>query len=238
MNVRIALIALAAAFAVATPAAAQSLNPWGMWGEGGKMKKQKSQSSLFYSPRALGAPPSQVKPSRGPNLMSGGPKPSIAAKKPATVSFRGYKPGTVVIDTKGRKLYYVTSSTTAYSYPVTVGKTGFTWSGTQKVSRIASWPDWHPPEEMRKRKPSLPKKMTGGVRNPLGARAIYLGSTLYRIHGTNNAKSIGQAASSGCFRMHNAHVVHLARLVKPGTTVHVLRGSSKKLARATSGQPA
>lgn len=234
MNVRIALIALATAFAVATPAAAQSLNPWGMWGEGGKMKKQKAQSSLFSQPSALGAPPKVT--SRGPDLMSGGARPSIAPKHPQTVSFHGYKAGTVVIDTKGRKLYYVTSSTTAYRYPVTVGKSGFTWSGTQKVSRISNWPDWHPPAEMRKRKPSLPKKMTGGVRNPLGARAIYLGSTLYRIHGTNNAKSIGLAASSGCFRMHNAHVVHLARLVKPGTTVHVLRGTPSKLARAKSGQ--
>jgi len=109
------------------------------------------------------------------------------------------------------------------SYPIAVGREGFTWTGTEKVSKIVDWPDWLPPEEMRVRKPNLPLRMTGGIKNPLGVKAIYLGNTLYRIHGTNDAESIGEAASSGCFRMHNEHVVHLAKLIDATTTVHVLR---------------
>jgi lipoprotein-anchoring transpeptidase ErfK/SrfK len=113
----------------------------------------------------------------------------------------------------------------ALSYPVSVGREGFSWTGTEKITRVANWPDWHPPAEMRQRDPRLPEKMTGGVRNPLGAKALYLGNTLYRIHGTSDAKSIGRAASSGCFRMHNKHVVDLAGRVGVGTKVVVIRGS-------------
>ena len=143
-----------------------------------------------------------------------------------TVSFRS----TIVVltsnlgaDTAGRSLYFTLSATEAYKYPVAVGKQGFTWTGVEKVSKIEDWPDWIPPTEMRMRKPSLPLRMTGGLKNPLGVKAIYLGKTLYRIHGTNDADSIGSAASSGCFRMHNAHVVHLASLVTANTAVHVLK---------------
>ena len=103
-----------------------------------------------------------------------------------------------------------------------MGRDGFRWTGTETISRKHAWPDWHPPEEMRQRDPKLPEKMTGGVRNPLGAMALYLGTTLYRIHGTNDAKSIGQAQSSGCFRMMNAAVLHLAELAEIGTTVAVV----------------
>ena len=119
--------------------------------------------------------------------------------------------------------------------PVSVGREGFTWTGTQRISRVASWPDWHPPAEMRERDPRLPIKMTGGLRNPLGAKALYLGSTLYRIHGTSDARSIGRAASSGCFRMHNAHVVDLARRVGIGTKVVVTHGS-RRTAEAANRQ--
>ena len=134
----------------------------------------------------------------------------------------GYAAGSVVIDTSGRALYYVLSDQKAYRYPIAVGREGFSWTGTEKVTRKAAWPDWRPPLEMRERDPRLPELMTGGLKNPLGAMAIYLGNSLYRIHGTNDARSIGTASSSGCFRMTNAHVTHLASLVGVGAAVHVL----------------
>lgn len=159
----------------------------------------------------------------GGGIMDGGGRPYIAPEAPPRIAFRaGYMPGSIVIDTSARKLYYVTGPTSAFAYPIGVGREGFSWTGNEKVSRVADWPDWHPPEEMRKRKPELPEKMTGGIKNPLGAKAIYLGNTLYRIHGTNDPKSIGRAESSGCFRMMNKHVLHLASLVKVGTPVSVL----------------
>ena len=158
-------------------------------------------------------------------VASGGPKAYVSAKAPTTVAVKtGYGAGQVVVDQKSRKLYYMISKNRAYVYPVAVGKPGFKWSGTQSVSGVKDWPQWTPPAEMRKRKPNLPLTMTGGLRNPLGVKAIYLGSTEYRIHGTNDDSSIGTAASSGCIRMHNGHVVHLASLVKKGTKVHVIRG--------------
>jgi lipoprotein-anchoring transpeptidase ErfK/SrfK len=158
-----------------------------------------------------------------PRLMSGGPRPLIAPREPATIGFPNKEPvGTVIIDTQTRVLYLTLSNRSAYRYPISVGRQGFTWTGTEQVSRIGDWPDWHPPKEMRERQPGLPEKMIGGLSNPLGAKAIYLGNSLYRIHGTNDSRTIGQAASSGCFRMLNAHVVHLAGLVKIGTTVKVV----------------
>ena len=173
------------------------------------------------------------KPAKGPAELSGGPRPSIAPMAPPKVSFpNGYGAGTIIIDTNGRKLYYVLSSSQAYRYPISVGREGFTWTGTQKISREVDWPDWRPPAEMLERKPNLPELMTGGIRNPLGVKALYLGNTLYRIHGTNDAKSIGYAASSGCFRMLNGHVVHLASIAGIGTTVHVLNKLPSHLAKA------
>ena len=160
---------------------------------------------------------------RGQELMSGGPRPDVSPIPPTPISFvSSYAPGTIVIDTAGRKLYLVQSNRSALIYPISVGRVGFTWTGTERISRVAAWPDWHPPEEMRRRDPRLPVKMTGGVRNPLGAKALYLGNSLYRIHGTDNARTIGQATSSGCFRMTNGHVIDLARRVGVGTTVVVL----------------
>lgn len=168
---------------------------------------------------------------RNDEVRSGGPRPAIAAKAPPLIDLRtDYKPGTIIIDQSARKLFYIVSTTTAYQYPISVGREGFSWTGSETVSRIADWPDWHPPEEMRDRDPKLPVKMTGGVNNPLGAKAIYLGKTLYRIHGTNDPKSIGRAASSGCFRMMNQHVLHLAGLVEIGAEVHVLKELPKKVA--------
>ena len=128
----------------------------------------------------------------------------------------------IVIATSARKLYFVLDGNRAYEYEISVGREGFNWTGVEAVSRKQAWPDWHPPAEMRDRDPNLPEKMTGGLRNPLGAIALYLGNTLYRIHGTNDVKSIGHAQSSGCFRMLNADVVHLASITEIGTTVSVV----------------
>jgi lipoprotein-anchoring transpeptidase ErfK/SrfK len=158
-----------------------------------------------------------------PEFMDGGPRPVISPAAPPVVSLPKAEPaGTIIIDSGGRRLYYVLPGNRAYEYPISVGREGFAWTGTEAISRIADWPDWHPPAEMREREPGLPKIMYGGVRNPLGAKSLYLGTTLYRIHGTNDAKSIGLAASSGCFRMMNEHVTHLATLAGVGTQVRVV----------------
>ena len=134
---------------------------------------------------------------------------------------RKYKPGTIVISTKERNLYYVTARGRALRYRVGVGREGFTWSGKSYVSRKAEWPSWRPPPEMLKRQPDLPRYMPGGPNNPLGARALYLGDTLYRIHGTREAHTIGGAVSSGCIRLLNADVIDLYRRVKIGSPVYV-----------------
>jgi lipoprotein-anchoring transpeptidase ErfK/SrfK len=155
--------------------------------------------------------------------MEGGGRPQIAGRAPPIVPFyTGEKPGTILIDNSKRRLYLVLDNDEAYEYPISVGRDGFTWTGTESISRVADWPDWHPPAEMRQRDPRLPEKMYGGIKNPLGVKALFLGNTLYRIHGTNDPKTIGYAASSGCFRMMNEHVVHLAALVNVGTTVKVM----------------
>ena len=132
------------------------------------------------------------------------------------------KPGTVVVDTRSRFLYLVQEDGKATRYGIGVGRVGFTWSGIKTVSQKREWPDWTPPPEMLKRRPDLPTWMAGGVDNPLGARAMYLGSTLYRIHGSNEPWTIGQAVSSGCFRMRNDDVMELYDKVKIGTKVVVI----------------
>ncbi|WP_417670254.1 L,D-transpeptidase [Roseibium sp.] len=143
------------------------------------------------------------------------------------VTYRGKEaPGTIVIDTDDRWLYHVQANGKAMRYGIGVGKEGFTWSGTEKVTRKAKWPGWTPPPEMivreRKKGRRLPSYMPGGPKNPLGARALYLGNTIYRIHGTNEDWSIGRAVSSGCIRMLNYDVEHLYENVKIGTKVKVL----------------
>ena len=142
----------------------------------------------------------------------------------ATVAYNGarYEPGDIIIDTSERRLYYVLDQRRAIRYGVGVGREGFGWAGVEPVSQKREWPDWIPPEEMRKRQPDLPVRMAGGPDNPLGARAIYLGNTLYRIHGSNEPWTIGEAVSSGCFRMTNEDVIDLYERVKIGATVHVL----------------
>ena len=138
------------------------------------------------------------------------------------VAFSGYAAGTIVVSTRERRLYYVLGDGTAVRYGVGVGRPGFTWSGMQRVTRKAEWPSWTPPAEMLKRRPDLPRHMAGGVDNPLGPRAMYLGSSLYRIHGSNEPDTIGQAVSSGCIRMTNDDVADLYDRVKVGTQVVVL----------------
>ncbi len=162
-----------------------------------------------------------------PRYMDGGERPEIKPETPPIVYLeKNEKPGTIIVDTGGRQLYYVLPGNRAYAYPISVGREGFTWTGTERVSRIASWPSWTPPPEMRRRQPGLPITVSGGLLNPLGAKALYLGNTIYRIHGTNNERSIGRASSSGCFRMMNEHVVHLASLARVGTVVRVVTSYS------------
>jgi lipoprotein-anchoring transpeptidase ErfK/SrfK len=163
-----------------------------------------------------------------PSVEDGGSRPDIRPQAPPIVSFPyRYPAESVVIDTTGRRLYYVLNDDRAYAYAISVGREGFTWTGVEQISRKQPWPDWYPPEEMRQRDPKLPEKMRGGVRNPLGALALYLGTTLYRIHGTNDARSIGRAQSSGCFRMLNSAVLHLSTLVAIGTRVAVVHSLSR-----------
>jgi len=158
-----------------------------------------------------------------PKFMDGGERPDIKPEEPPIVYLeKNEKPGTIIVDTGGRQLYYVLPGNRAYAYPISVGREGFNWTGTERISRITSWPSWTPPPEMRQRQPGLPITVSGGIKNPLGAKALYLGNTLYRIHGTNNPRSIGRASSSGCFRMMNEHVVHLASLARIGTVVRVV----------------
>ena len=203
------LIGLLAIF-LSAPALAQFSSPWG-------------DVPFWERPSARSnAAPRESAP-RGPSVASGGARPEIMPQAPEVVDFPySYPANSIVIDTSQRKLYYVLADQKAYDYPISVGRDGFTWSGIETISRIQPWPDWYPPLEMRYRDPRLPEKMTGGVRNPLGAMALYLGSSLYRIHGTNDEETIGEAASSGCFRMMNSSVLHLAPLVQVSTPVYVL----------------
>jgi lipoprotein-anchoring transpeptidase ErfK/SrfK len=156
-----------------------------------------------------------------------GPRPT-AAERPRfsrgkIVEFGMALPaGTIVINTKRHALYLTLGNGKAVRYPVATAKRGFEWNGSHQVSAKTKWPDWRPPETMRKRRPELPVFMEGGPNNPLGARAIYLGSSIYRIHGTNEPSSIGKSASSGCIRMFNEDVVELYQHVKIGTTVIVM----------------
>jgi lipoprotein-anchoring transpeptidase ErfK/SrfK len=139
------------------------------------------------------------------------------------VDYRGTEePGTVVIDTESKFLYLVQQDGKALRYGIGVGRPGFTWAGTHKVTAKREWPDWYPPKEMLERQPYLPHHMAGGPNNPLGARALYLAGTMYRIHGTNNPATIGRQVSSGCIRLRNADVEDLYNRVGVGAKVVVL----------------
>ncbi|WP_412051324.1 L,D-transpeptidase [Hoeflea sp. Naph1] len=192
--------------------------------------KPRTKRALVAQPRTHRAEPRRVT-----NVALAAPriKPKPASQLdpkflPQTVSYDGnQKPGTIIIDTNQRFLYYVMGNGQARRYGVGVGKEGFGWSGTEKISRKAEWPGWTPPAEMIKRVREkegriLPVHMKGGPENPLGARALYLGSTLYRIHGTNQPWTIGRAVSSGCIRMRNEDVTDLYERAKVGAKVIVM----------------
>ncbi|HET9904950.1 MAG TPA: L,D-transpeptidase [Xanthobacteraceae bacterium] len=146
--------------------------------------------------------------------------PEVYRRRP--VFYRSpYVPGTIVINTADRFLYLVLNRTTALRYGVGVGREGFQWGGTKFITQKKEWPDWTPPAEMLERQPYLPRWMAGGPGNPMGARALYLGGTVYRIHGTNAPETIGHAVSSGCFRLVNEEIIDLYERVPIGTKVIV-----------------
>ena len=147
----------------------------------------------------------------------------------------GEAPGTIIIDTGNTALYYVLGQGRAIRYGVGVGREGFTWSGVQTISHKAEWPDWHPPAQMIARQPYLPRFMAGGPGNPLGARAMYLGSSDYRIHGTNDPSTIGKFVSSGCIRLTNEDVSDLFSRVAVGARVVVLPKNAPHLEARTAG---
>jgi lipoprotein-anchoring transpeptidase ErfK/SrfK len=182
-------------------------------------------------PVVLSALPPDEQPETGPAQLAPNlrrQEVALATKEPA---------GTLIVDTPNTYLYYVLGGGRAIRYGVRVGRDGFTWTGTQKITRKAEWPDWHPPTEMIDRQPYLPRFMAGGPGNPLGARAMYLGSTVYRIHGTNQPSTIGKFVSSGCIGMLNDDVSDLFDRVKVGTRVVVLPGGSPPATTTASAQP-
>jgi lipoprotein-anchoring transpeptidase ErfK/SrfK len=215
----VVLPALAAAFVASSGSAfAQGWNERGPVFAGDVQRKAEQEEAARAERRKSYAPVVY------PKYMEGGERPDIKPAEPPIVYFdRNEELGSIIIDTQARKLYYVLPGKKAYQYPISVGREGFTWTGTERISRIASWPSWTPPAEMRQRVPGLPITVTGGMKNPQGARALYLGGTVYRIHGTNNDRTVGRANSSGCFRLTNEHVVHLASIAKVGTKVKVLQ---------------
>ncbi|HEY7248552.1 MAG TPA: L,D-transpeptidase [Xanthobacteraceae bacterium] len=163
----------------------------------------------------------------GPGMVESPGQPGQIVMDPRflrqEVGYQGAEaPGTIIINTQERMLYLVETPGRALRYGIGVGRPGFTWSGVHRISEKREWPDWTPPDEMLKRRPDLPRHMAGGPDNPLGARAMYLGSTLYRIHGSNEPWTIGTQISSGCIRMRNEDVIDLYGRVKIGTKVVVI----------------
>ena len=153
------------------------------------------------------------------------------------VDYRTREPaGTIIVDTANTYLYLVLGNGKAMRYGIGVGREGFTWAGAERVTRMAEWPDWHPPSEMIERQPYLPRFMAGGEGNPLGARALYLGKTIYRIHGTNQPSTIGSFVSSGCIRLTNEDVTDLFYRVKVGTRVVVLPGKPPAISTGPAPQ--
>ena len=147
-------------------------------------------------------------------------------------------PGTIIVDTPNTYLYYVLGGGQAIRYGIGVGREGYTWSGVHRIARKREWPDWYPPADMIERQPYLPRMTAGGPGNPLGARALYIGGTEYRIHGTNNPASIGQQVSSGCIRLTNPDIIDLFERVQVGSKVIVLPQSATRAARVRAASPA
>ena len=164
--------------------------------------------------------------STGGSIGSGGGSHGPSTRQLVSFSEK-HKPGTIIVDTSERNLYLVQGGGKAYKYRVGVGREGFQWSGTARISRKAEWPSWTPPKAMiareKKKGIILPAHMPGGPNNPLGARSLYIGNSLYRLHGTNNPASIGGAVSSGCIRLTNTDIIDLYERAKVGATVIVRR---------------
>jgi lipoprotein-anchoring transpeptidase ErfK/SrfK len=216
-------LALLAALVAGIPAAAGSALAQG-WSGSSPQFESDARRTAEQAEAERAARRATYSPVVYPKYMDGGERPDIKPAEPPIVYFdQAEEVGSIIIDTQGRKLYFVLPGKRAYQYPISVGREGFTWSGTERISRIAAWPSWTPPEDMRKRQPGLPVTVSGGLKNPQGARALYLGNTIYRIHGTNNERTVGRANSSGCFRLTNEHVVHLASIAKVGAKVRVLQ---------------
>ncbi len=183
--------------------------------------------------QAVAALPPDEQPEVGP------PKELPENLKRQLVEFRTREPaGTIIIDTPHTYLYLILGGGRAIRYGIGVGREGFTWSGTERISRMKEWPDWFPPAEMIERQPYLPRMMAGGAGNPLGARALYLGHTLYRIHGTNQPSTIGKTVSSGCIRLLNQDIEDLYDRVQVGTRVVVLPGRNPGAADRGDAQAA
>jgi lipoprotein-anchoring transpeptidase ErfK/SrfK len=180
---------------------------------------------ILTPPAEAAPPPVQMAPSQDEGRTADIP----ARLRRQVVSYATREaPGTVIIDTPSTYLYYVLGGGQAIRYGIGVGRDGFTWSGTQTITKKAEWPDWTPPPEMIARQPYLPRQMAGGPGNPLGARAMYLGGTIYRIHGTNAPETIGTHVSSGCLRLTNQDVIDLYSRVNVGTRVIVLPMSYRR----------
>ena len=182
-------------------------------------------------PMSVASLPPEEQPDAAPAQLA----PNLRRQE---VAFQTKEPaGTIVVDTPNTYLYYVLGNGRAIRYGVRVGRDGFTWTGVQKITRKAEWPDWHPPPEMIERQPYLPRFMAGGDGNPLGARAMYLGSTVYRIHGTNQPSTIGKFVSSGCIGMLNEDVSDLFDRVKVGTRVVVMPGNPSQATASAAPAP-
>jgi lipoprotein-anchoring transpeptidase ErfK/SrfK len=187
-------------------------------------------SAARTAPSAAAALPPEERPEEGQ------PKALPANLQRQLVDFPTKEPaGTLIVDTPNTYLYLVLGKGKALRYGIGVGREGFTWTGTERVSRMKEWPDWFPPPEMIERQPYLPRMMAGGPGNPLGARALYLGHTLYRIHGTNQPSTIGSFVSSGCIRLLNSDIEDLYSRVQVGTRVVVLPGKAPQTAANGSG---
>jgi lipoprotein-anchoring transpeptidase ErfK/SrfK len=203
-----------------------------LFGGGGRARRSypaQGEPRVYVAPPVYGVPAPQpvyanVPPQADPMLEQQRPDLQMDPQfLPREVAYNGTeKPGTIIVDTPHHFLYLVEEGGKARRYGVGVGRPGFTWSGEHKITAKKEWPDWVPPEEMLQRQPYLPHFMPGGPNNPLGARALYIGSTLYRIHGSNEPWTIGHNVSSGCIRMRNQDVIDLYNRVKVGTKVVVL----------------
>jgi lipoprotein-anchoring transpeptidase ErfK/SrfK len=206
--------------------------------------------NVVRPPGAIGpaqavAPGAQPPPPAGAAALPPEEQPEVGAPKELAPNLRKQMvtlstkepAGTIIVDTANTYLYLVLGGGKAIRYGVRVGREGFTWSGTERISKMKEWPDWFPPPEMIERQPYLPRVMAGGPGNPLGARAMYLGNTLYRIHGTNQPSTIGHYVSSGCVGMLNEDVEDLYSRVQVGTRVVVLPGKAPETVAADAPPP-